>query len=61
MGFAGAFSGATVLWKRYSGGFLLGSSSIFPSVEVWKRLSSTENGEAPFLSFGIGISFFLRN
>ena len=30
-----------------------------PSVDVWKILSSTENGGAPFLSLGIGILFFL--
>ena len=55
----GAFSGETVLWKIYSGAAFFGSSKTFPSVEVWNKLSSTENGEAPFLSFGIGILFFL--
>ena len=54
----GAFSGETVLWKINSGAEFLGFSNIFPSVEVWKMLSSTEKGGAPFLSFGIGILFF---
>ena len=31
----GAFSGATVLWKIYSGADFFGSSKILPSVEVW--------------------------
>ena len=55
----GAFSGDTVLWNINSGAELFGFSKTLPSVDVWKILSSTENGEAPFLSFGIGILFFL--
>ena len=54
----GAFSGELVLWKINSGAEFFGFSKIFPSVEVWKILSSTEKGGAPFLSFGMGISFF---
>ena len=54
----GAFSGETVLWNINSGAAFFGFSKILPSVEVWKILSSTENGGAPFLSFGIGILFF---
>ena len=54
----GAFSGETVLWKINSGAAFLGFSKILPSVDVWNKLSSTEKGGAPFLSFGIGILFF---
>ena len=54
----GAFSGETVLWKINSGAEFFGSSRTLPSVEVWKILSSIENGGAPFLSLGIGILFF---
>ena len=54
----GAFSGETVLWKINSGAEFFGFSKTLPSVEVWKILSSTEKGGAPFLSFGIGILFF---
>ena len=53
----GDFSGEIVLWKINSGAEFLGSSKTFPSVEVWKILSSIEKGGAPFLSFGIGILF----
>ena len=53
----GAFWGAIVLWKINSGAGFLGFSKIFPSVDVWNKLSSTENGGAPFLSLGIGILF----
>ena len=55
----GAFSGETVLWKINSGAEFLGFSKILPSVDVWNKLSSIEKGGAPFLSFGIGIPFFL--
>ena len=54
----GAFSGDIVLWKINSGAEFFGFSKTFPSVEVWKILSSTEKGGAPFLSLGIGILFF---
>ena len=54
----GAFSGEIDLWKIYSGAEFFGFSKTFPSVEVWNKLSSTEKGGAPFLSFGIGIPFF---
>ena len=54
----GAFSGDIVLWKINSGAEFLGSSKTLPSVEVWKILSSTENGGEPFLSLGIGILIF---
>ncbi len=54
----GDFSGEVVLWKIYSGAWFFGFSRTFPSVEVWNKLSSTEKGGAPFLSFGIGILFF---
>ena len=37
---------------------IFGFSKILPSAEVWKILSSTEKGGAPFLSLGIGILFF---
>ena len=44
----------------YEGQYLLGtsragSSSTFPSDEACSRLASTENGDSPRLSFGIGI------
>ena len=42
-----------------SGAEFFGFSKTFPSVEVWKILSSIENGGDPFLSFGIVIFFFL--
>ena len=51
----GAFSGEIVLWKINSGAEFFGFSSNLPSVDVWNKLSSTEKGDAPFLSFGIGI------
>ena len=54
----GAFSGETVLWKMNSGAKFLGFSKTLPSVEVWNKLSSTEKGGAPFLSFGIDTLFF---
>ena len=54
----GEFSIDLVLLKIISGGLFLGSSKIFPSVDVWNKLSSTEYGGAPFLSFGILILFF---
>ena len=54
----GAFSGEVVLWKINSGAEFFGFSKTLPSVEVWNKLSSTENGGAPFLSFGIGIWCF---
>ena len=38
-----------------SGAEFFGFSKTFPSVDVWNKLSSTEKGGAPFLSFGIGI------
>ena len=41
-----------------SGAEFSGFSKTFPSVEVWNKLSSTEKGGAPFLSFGIGILCF---
>ena len=56
--FLGAFSGEFVLWKINSGAAFLGFSKSLPSVEVWYKLSSTENGGAPFLSLGMGILFF---
>ena len=55
---SGAFSGETVLWNIISGAEFFGFSKTFPSVDVWKILSSIEKGGAPFLSFGIGILFF---
>ena len=61
VGLFGAFSGEIVLWKMNSGAEFLGFSKTFPSVEVWNKLSSIEKGGAPFLSFGIGIPFFLHN
>ena len=54
----GAFSGETVLWKINSGAEFFGFSKNLPSVDVWNKLSSTEKGGAPFLSFGIGIPCF---
>ena len=54
----GAFIGETDLWKINSGAEFFGFSSTLPSVDVWKILSSIENGGAPFLSLGIGILFF---
>ena len=54
----GAFSGETDLWKINSGAKFLGFSKSLPSVEVWNKLSSTEKGDAPFLSFGIAILCF---
>ena len=54
----GAFSGEIVLWKINSGAEFLGFSKSLPSVDVWNKLSSTENGGAPFLSLGMGILFF---
>ena len=54
----GAFSGEVVLWKINSGAGFLGFSKTFPSVDVWNKLSSTEKGGAPFLSFGMGILCF---
>ena len=54
----GAFSGEFVLWKINSGAAFLGFSKTLPSVDVWNKLSSTENGGAPFLSLGMGILFF---
>ena len=54
----GAFSGEVVLWKINSGAEFLGFSKTFPSVDVWNKLSSTENGGAPFLSFEIDILYF---
>ena len=57
-GLLGAFSGEVVLWKINSGAEFLGFSKTFPSVEVWNKLSSTENGGAPFLSFVMGIPCF---
>ena len=57
---SGAFSGATVLWKINSGAAFFGFSKILPSVDVWNKLSSTENGAYPLLSLGIGILFFLH-
>ena len=56
----GAFSGEVVLWKINSGAWFFGFSRTFPSVDVWYKLSSTENGGAPFLSLGTGILFFLH-
>ena len=61
VGLFGDFSGESVLWKIKSGAGFFGSSSAFPSVEVWNRLSSTEKGGAPLLSFGIGILFYKHN
>ena len=55
----GAFSGEVVLWNINSGAEFFGFSKILPSVDVWNKLSSTEKGGAPFLSFGIGILCFL--
>ena len=55
----GALSGETVLWKINSGAAFLGFSNTLPSVDVWYKLSSIENGGAPFLSCGIFILFFL--
>ena len=57
-GLLGAFSGEVVLWKINSGAEFFGFSKTFPSVDVWNKLSSTENGGAPFLSFGIDIPCF---
>ena len=57
-GLFGAFSGELVLWNINSGAEFLGFSKTLPSVEVWKRLSSTEKGGAPFLSLGIVILCF---
>ena len=54
----GAFSGEIVLWKINSGAEFFGFSKTFPSVEVWNKLSSTEKGDAPFLSLGTGIPCF---
>ena len=54
----GDFSGEIVLWKINSGAEFFGFSKIFPSVDVWYKLSSIEKGGAPFLSFEIGIPFF---
>ena len=54
----GAFSGEVVLWKINSGAEFFGFSKTLPSVDVWNKLSSTEKGGAPFLSFGVGIPFF---
>ena len=56
----GAFSAEFVLWKINSGGEFFGFSKTFPSVDVWNKLSSTENGADPLLSLGTGILFFLR-
>ena len=53
----GAFSADTVLWKINSGAEFFGFSKTLPSVDVWNKLSSTEKGEAPFLSLGIEIPF----
>ena len=50
-----AFSGEIVLWKINSGAGFFGFSNTLTSVDVWNKLSSTENGGAPFLSFWIGI------
>ena len=57
-GLFGALSGETVLWKINSGAEFFGFSNTFPSVDVWNKLSSTEKGGAPFLSFGIGMPCF---
>ena len=54
----GAFSGEVVLWKINSGAGFLGFSKKFPSVDVWYKLSSIENGGTPFLFLGIGMLFF---
>ena len=59
VGLLGAFSGEVVLWKINSGAEFFGFSKTFPSVDVWNKLSSTEKGGAPFLSFGIGMLCFL--
>ena len=59
VGLLGAFSAETVLWKIISGAEFLGFSKTLPSVEVWNKLSSTENGADPFLSLGIGILFLV--
>ena len=58
MGLLGAFSGEVVLWNINSGGEFFGFSKTLPSVDVWNKLSSTEKGGAPFLSFGIEILCF---
>ena len=54
----GDLSGDTVLSNINSGAEFFGFSKTLPSVEVWNKLSSIENGGAPFLSFGIGIPCF---
>ena len=56
-GLLGAFSGETVRWKINSGAEFFGFSKTLPSVDVWNKLSSTEKGGAPFLSFGIAVSY----
>ena len=58
LGLLGAFSGDTDLWKINSGAEFFGFSKTLPSVEVWNKLSSTEKGGSPFLSFGIDIPCF---
>ena len=58
VGLFGAFSGEIVLWNINSGAEFFGFSKTLPSVDVWNKLSSTENGGAPFLSLGIGIPCF---
>ena len=58
LGLLGAFSGDTDLWNINSGAEFFGFSKTLPSVEVWNKLSSTEKGGAPFLSFGIAIPYF---
>ena len=57
-GLLGAFSGEVVLWKINSGAEFFGFSKTLPSVDVWNKLSSTEKGGAPFLSFGIEMLCF---
>ena len=57
-GLLGAFSGETVRWKINSGAEFFGFSKTLPSVDVWNKLSSTEKGGAPFLSFGIVMPCF---
>ena len=54
----GAFSGEVVLWKINSGAWFLGFSKTLPSVDVWYKLSSIENGGVPFLFLGTDILFF---
>ena len=58
LGLLGAFSGETVRWKINSGAEFFGFSKTLPSVDVWNKLSSTEKGGAPFLSFGIFMPCF---